>query len=250
MEELLKNLPDYGKPYMAYDLETTSKKPEEAKIVQIGVVIIRNGDVTGQKRSLINPGVPIPAEATEIHGITDEDVKEAPPFSSIAGKLEKTIKGSILLGYNSDSYDDRILARELRDCGIWIDLDTHPKIDALRLWHLAEPRTLEKAYEKATGQELKSHDAGNDAMAAAFVAGYFIADAPGKAEDLIQWQWPKEPGWLDRRGYAVLKDGVACVNFGKHAGKPIKSLDNGYLNWLSQQDFPADFMQIVEKEVS
>lgn len=250
IEKTAGNLPDYGRGYMVYDLETTGLDTGEARICQIAVTLIEAGKIKGSKVSLVNPGVPIPQEASAVHGINDSMVAEAPGFAKIAPKLAKTVRASILVGYNNDAYDDVILQDEFRRCDITMDLSTHPKIDLLRVWQLIEPRTLEYAVKKFLGLDFSdAHDAGADAEAVAGLAGAMFeqAGAPDKIDGLMDWQWPRQPGWMDRKGYAIDKEGVACVNFGKHKGTPIKELNAGYLDWLSRQDFPRDFINIVEK---
>lgn len=105
-------------PFAVVDLETTGPEPETARIVQVGVLQVDFGLVTGAWSALVNPGEPIPAEASEVHGITDEHVRGAPDWAATAPAFMRLIRGRGLVGYNAIRYDWPILLRQLAEVGI------------------------------------------------------------------------------------------------------------------------------------
>src|SRR3990167_5451790 len=120
-----------------FDLETTGKEVDKARIVQVAIITSSGGRFS----SHVNPAIPIPPEATEIHGITDEMVAEAPTFGVVALKVLAILEGCVLVGYNSHAYDTPVLAHELDRVGLKHDLLERQEIDLFNLWRTQEPRT-------------------------------------------------------------------------------------------------------------
>lgn len=132
-----------SRPLVAIDLETTSPKPAEARIVEMTLVTFRPGvDEPEVKTRRFNPGVPIPPEATEVHGITDADVEAEYSFKQFAGKILLMLDGCDLLGFNLRRYDLPVLQAEFGRCGMHLDHTGRLLLDPLVVFHRQEPRDL------------------------------------------------------------------------------------------------------------
>ena len=106
-----------------FDLETTGINLVKDRIVEISFVKVHPNGKEESKTRRINPGIPIPAEATAIHGISDDDVKDCPTFREVAKSLASQIEGCDLAGFNSNRFDIPMLAEEFLRAGIEIDLN-------------------------------------------------------------------------------------------------------------------------------
>src|SRR5207248_1341168 len=100
------------RPLAFLDLETTGTNAERDRILEVAVVMVGPDGKVTRFRSLINPGVPIPPDATEVHGIDDAEVADAPAFADIAAQLARDLAGGDLVGYNLRRFDLRMLAAE------------------------------------------------------------------------------------------------------------------------------------------
>jgi DNA polymerase-3 subunit epsilon len=160
MELNLKN------PIVFFDLETTGIDIASDRVVEISYLKVSpDGEETTKTRK-INPERPIPAEATEVHGITNEDVKNCPTFKQIAKSLAADIEGCDLAGYNSNRFDIPLLAEEFIRAGVNIDLNKHKFVDVQTIFHKKEPRTLTAAYKFYCNKELTdAHTAEADTLA-------------------------------------------------------------------------------------
>src|SRR6202050_4535235 len=88
-------------PIALIDVETTGRDASVDRVVEIGIAVARHGIVTARYNWLLNPGIPIPAEVTAIHGIKDEDVKESPRFEAVAHEVAAALSGCIPAAYNA-----------------------------------------------------------------------------------------------------------------------------------------------------
>jgi DNA polymerase III subunit epsilon len=99
-------------PIALVDVETTGRDPSADRVVEVGVAIARGGEVVDRRNWLVNPGRPIPKEASDIHKITDDDVKDSPPFEAVASEIIAALSGCIPAAYNA-SFDRAFLRSEL-----------------------------------------------------------------------------------------------------------------------------------------
>lgn len=246
------------KPIIIFDLETTGVDIANDRIVQIATIKIRPervrmdstelivlNDREDLKSYLINPDIPIPASATETHGITDEMVNDKFKFPSYAKALFDYFKGCDIAGYNSNKFDVPLLSEEFARCGITFPEAGTKLIDAYNIFAQKEKRDLTAALKFYCDKEMEgSHDAGNDVMATYEVLKAQLIHYQDIGEmDLTQLSdFCGGATRVDLAGTIVLNDkGVAIYNIGKDKGKTI--WDNpGFARWMlkPEQSFTSN----------
>ena len=134
------------KPLAVVDLETTGINLATDRIVEIAIIKIMPDGSKLVKHKLINPEMPIPKQSSDIHGITDEKIKNAQTFRQAANELKQFLDQCDLAGYNSNRFDIPLLVEEFLRVGIEIDMNGRKLIDVQRVFHMMEQRTLSAAY--------------------------------------------------------------------------------------------------------
>jgi DNA polymerase-3 subunit epsilon len=242
------------RPLAVFDLETTGTDPSWDRIVEISVMRVDpDGSREGRTRR-VNPGRPIPPEATAIHGIHDEDVRDEPEFRRIAKGLLDFLGESDLAGFNILRFDVPLLDREFRDCGLDLGLNRRRLIDAMTIFHRMEPRHLSAAVAFYLGREhLGAHGAEADVAAALEVLDAQLGkygDLPRSVKELDGWcRPPAQAGAADPSGKFIFRNGEVVLAFGKHQGRALRDVARehpDYLEWILRQDFPPDARRIVE----
>lgn len=236
------------KPLAFIDLETTGTNPGIDRIIEIAIVKILPDGVRSVKRKIINPEMPIPKLASDIHGITDEMVKDAPAFRQVANEFRQMLDGCDIAGYNSNRFDIPLLVEEFLRAGVEFDMKGRKLIDVQKIFHLMEQRTLSAAYKFYCDKVLEgAHSAENDATATyeilvAQVQRYpglgFTTDSILKAigEEVI----------VDFARRFVMDNGVEIFNFGKFKGRPVAEVlkaEPQYYDWMMKGDFPQHTKQ-------
>src|SRR5678816_2220969 len=135
------------KPLAVIDLETTGTNLGSDRIIEIAIVKLLPDGNQVVKRKIINPQIPIPKAGTELHGITDEMVKDAPVFKQVAHELKQVLDGCDLAGYNSNRFDIPMLMEEFLRAGMDLDMKNRKLVDVQKIFHLMEQRTLSAAYK-------------------------------------------------------------------------------------------------------
>lgn len=238
-----------SKQIVWFDLETTSAEPTEARIVQIAIVVTDRqlNIVSGPFQTLVNPETPIPKEASDIHGITDDKILGQKTFRQIAPGLLNFFKGKDWGFYNGIRYDSTVLLEEFNRVGIELDVSDVAMIDPMVVFHKKEPRDLSAALKFYTGEEMKdAHEAEADTLATIKIALGQIAmyDDINSVDDIIAMSEPENR--CDLAGKFVLKEGVPTFTFGKHRGEPIAN-HKGFLNWMLDKDFPTETKKWINK---
>ena len=173
------------KPFCVFDLETTGKNVGKDRIVEISILKINPDASRESKTWLVNPEMPIPQASSDIHGITDDKVKDAPTFKEIASKVIEFIAGTDLGGFNSNRFDVPLLAEELLRAGVDFDLSKFRLVDAQTIYHKMEPRTLSAAYKFYCQKELiNAHSAEADVMATFEVLDAQVGHYPELPKDI------------------------------------------------------------------
>ena len=238
-------------PLVFFDLETTGLSIIADRIVELSYLKIEvNGDETSRSM-LINPTIPIPPESTAIHCITDEDVKDAPTFASIAKNLAREIEGCDLAGYNSNRFDIPLLAEEFMRASVEIDMSKRKFIDVQVIFHKMEQRTLSAAYKfYCSGELTNAHSSEADARAAYEILKAQLdryADLQNDTAFLAEFSAQNKNA--DFAGRIIFNEcGEECFNFGKYKGKPVQEVfktDTGYYGWMMNGDFPLFTKKVV-----
>lgn len=231
-------------PIVFFDLETTGINIVSDRIVEISYLKISpNGDEELRTR-LINPEVPIPAESTAIHGISNADVKDAPIFRSIAKSLAAQIEGCDLAGYNSNRFDIPLLAEEFLRAGVDIDLMKRKFVDVQTIFHKKEQRTLSAAYKFYCDKDLdNAHSAEADTKATYEILKAQLDRYPDLENDIAYLsEYSAFGNNVDFAGRVVFNEKKQeCINFGKYKGRIVEEVlreDPGYYSWVIGGDFP------------
>lgn len=236
------------KPLAFIDLETTGVNLGTDRIVEIAIVKILPDGTRKVKRKLINPQMPIPAANTEIHGITDEMVKDAPTFAQAAQELKQVLDGCDLAGYNSNRFDIPLLMEEFLRAGVDFDMKGRKLVDVQNIFHKMEQRTLAAAYKFYCGKTLDdAHSAEADASATHEVLVAQLEKYPelGNTLDTISKAIGDEP-IVDFARRFVMENGIEVFNFGKYKGKSVADTlmaEPQYYDWMMKGDFPQHTKQ-------
>ncbi len=232
------------KPIVFFDLETTGTNISRDRIVEIAIVKLMPDGRVFEKTRRINPEMPIPAEATAVHHITDEDVANEPTFRQVANSLAQLISGCDIAGFNSNRFDIPLLDAEFERVGVDFDFGKARFIDVQTIYHKKEPRTLVAAYRYYCGRELEgAHGAINDTRATMEVLMAQLEkyeDLPSEVGALSDFASPNKN--VDLMGRLIYDDkNREIINFGKYKGQVAEDVlakDPGYYSWIMQGDFP------------
>ncbi len=249
LQEMLK------RPLVVFDIESTGTDPEQDKIVEICLLRIEPDGSETCLTELVNPGIPIPREATAVHKITDEQVKGKPYFRDIADKVLAILEGADLAGFHLTRFDVPLLSRELREAGCRLNEESRLVIDALKIFHRMERRDLSAAYKFYCGKQLDgAHGASADTKATRDVLMAQLErypDLPKSMEALHQFCNEADSRFVDKTGRFVWRHGAAHFNFGKHKGKSLSDIarqDKEYLLWcLEGSKFSGEVLEICNK---
>lgn len=236
-------------PIVFFDLETTGLDIANDRIVEIAYIKVYPNGNEESFTYRINPGMPIPADATAVHGITDEDVKDCPTFKEMAKKIAADFKGADLAGYNSARFDLPMLAEEFLRADIDIDLSTRKMVDVQTIFHKKEQRTLSAAYKFYCKADLTdAHAAMADTQATYEILKAQLDVYPDLQNDMaFLADYTCTSKNVDFAGRIVYNDkGVEVINFGKYKGQPVADVlqnDPGYYGWIMGADFPLTTKQ-------
>lgn len=200
----------------------------------------------------VNPGIPIPPEATLIHGITDEDIKNAPTFKQIAHTLYDWMRGCDLGGYNSSKYDIPLLAEEFLRVGINVDFTERNMIDVQQIFFKMEARTLSAAYKFYCDKQLENaHSAESDINATIEVLESQLERYADIGSDVVALhKFSNTDEYVDYARRIIMKDGQPVFNFGKYKGRKVEDVFNSepqYYDWMMQADFALHTKQKISE---
>jgi len=231
-------------PLVFFDLETTGVNIVSDRIVEISYLkVYPNGDEESKTRR-INPEMPIPPEATAVHGISDDDVKDAPTFKTIAKSLAAQIEGCDLAGYNSNRFDIPLLAEEFLRAEVEIDLMKRKFVDVQTIFHKKEQRTLSAAYKFYCDADLENaHTAEADTKATYEILQAQLDRYPDLQNDIaFLSDYSAFNNNVDFAGRVIYNEKKQeVINFGKYKGRlaeEVLNADPGYYSWIMQGDFP------------
>ena len=236
-------------PLVFFDLETTGINITKDRIVEISYLKVTPDGKEECKTRRVNPQMPIPEQATAIHGITDDDVKDCPAFKELAKSLATQIEGCDLAGFNSNRFDIPMLAEEFLRAGVDIDLSKRKFIDVQTIFHKMEQRNLIAAYKFYCGKDLTdAHSAESDTRATYEVLMSQLDRYPELQNDVdVLSEFSSFNNNVDFAGRMIYNEnGEEIINFGKYKGQLVKDVlkkDLGYYGWIMQGDFSLNTKQ-------
>ena len=240
-------------PIVFFDLETTGVNITSDRIVEISYLkVFPNGNEVSRTMR-INPEMHIPEQASEVHGIYDDDVKDCPTFKQVAKDVAHDFEGADIAGFNSNRFDVPLLAEEFLRAGVDLDMTRRKFIDVQVIFHKMEQRTLSAAVKFYCGKELEgAHSADADTRATYEVLQAQL-DHYGELQNDIAWlsEFSSHTRNVDFAGRIVYDDkGVEVFNFGKYKGIPVVEVlrrDPGYYSWMMQGDFSLNTKQVLTR---
>ena len=240
-------------PIVFFDLETTGVNITSDRIVEISYLkVFPNGNEVSRTMR-INPEMHIPEQASEVHGIYDDDVKDCPTFKQVAKDVAKDFEGADIAGFNSNRFDVPLLAEEFLRAGVDLDMTRRKFIDVQVIFHKMEQRTLSAAVKFYCGKELEgAHSADADTRATYEVLQAQL-DRYDELQNDIAWlsEFSSHTRNVDFAGRIVYDDkGVEVFNFGKYKGIPVVEVlrrDPGYYSWMMQGDFSLNTKQVLTR---
>lgn len=247
------------RPLAFFDLETTGVRIGQDRIIQIGIVRIMPDGTRETYQTLVKPGIPIPAEASAVHGLYDSDVEDAEPLEELASEVLKELEGCDLAGFNCLRFDIPFLAEELLRVGHSWNHAQLRIVDVQRIYHQMEPRTLSAALRFYCEREhTGAHDALADVEATADVLLAQLERYPDQLQGTVDFlgemsgdrkRSPDAAGKL-----AFTDDGSIGLSFGKYKGwslENIGSSDPGYLEWLMlKANLPESTLALMRESLS
>jgi DNA polymerase-3 subunit epsilon len=241
------------RPLVVFDLETTGLDPRRDRIVEISCVKLFPDGKRDVRTRRLNPEMPISPQATAVHGITDDDVKNEKTFAQVAKSLFEFLSDCDLSGFNVERFDLPLLVREFASVSIKFPPTPASVIDVWRIYMTKEPRDLSAAYRYYCHQDLaNAHAAEADAVATADILSAQVArydDLPDTVASLHEFCHPVHPDWLDPDGKVVWRDGEAVLAFGKHRDKSLRRMageEPEYLKWIAGSDFSDEVKRLAQ----
>ncbi|MBL0743592.1 3'-5' exonuclease [Chryseolinea lacunae] len=245
-------------PLCFFDIEATGINITHDRIIEIAVIkMMPNGDVL-RKSNVLNPGIPIPEETALIHGLRDDDVKDKPSFKEVAKEYARFFEGADLAGFAIQKFDVPILVEEFLRADVEFDYQRKKIIDAQKIFHLMEKRTLTAAYRFYVGKEIKnSHTAEADTQATLEVLlaqverydGQTVTDGLNRKlgeikNDMEVLHKITATDTVDLAGRMIFNQkGEEMFNFGKHKSRLVTEVlkqEPAYYEWMMNGDFPMD----------
>lgn len=231
------------RPIIFFDLETTGTNVTHDRIVEISLIKVLPSGEEMERTRRINPEMPIPAEATAVHHITDADVANEPTFKQIAKSLAEMFTDCDIAGFNSNRFDIPLLLEEFHRAGIVLDMAKTRLVDVQTIYHKMEPRNLSAAYRYYCGKNLEdAHSASADTRATLEVLKAQLDRYPDLVNDVKSLSEFSSHGRnVDFAGRLVYNDAnKEVINFGKYKGQiaeEVLARDPGYYSWVQQGDF-------------
>ncbi|MBL4716128.1 MAG: 3'-5' exonuclease [Bacteroidia bacterium] len=244
-----------NRPIAFIDLETTGVDVAKDRIVEIAILKVAPDGSSDMKLQRINPGMPIPKESSEIHGIYDDDVKDSPKFEDVADLLSKLLNDCDLGGYNSNKFDVPLLLEEFYRAEVELDMTDKKLVDVQNIFHKMEQRTLVAAYQFYCKKDLTNAHSADADIQATYEVLLSQLEKYGELENDIDFlhEFSKRSNFVDFAGRFVYnEEGKETFNFGKHKGKLVEKViiqeDPSYYSWMMKGEFPA-YTKMKLKEI-
>lgn len=242
---------DLKNPIIFFDLETTGVNINTDRIVEISYIKVYPNGSEEENTMRINPEMPIPAEATAVHHITDDDVKDKPTFKLVAKDLARVFEGCDIAGFNSNRFDIPLLMEEFLRAGVDIDFSNRKFVDIQTIFHKMEQRTLVAAFRFYCNGELENaHSAMADTRATYEVLKAQLDRYPQLQNDVkFLSDFSCHNKNVDLAGRIIYNDkNVPVFNFGKHKNVPVEDVfrkEPSYYSWMMQGDFALNTKRVI-----
>jgi DNA polymerase-3 subunit epsilon len=240
------------RPLAFFDLETTGTQVAEDRIVEISILKVHPDGREEVRTHLVNPTVPIPKGATEVHGITDDKVANAPTFAQLAAELKQFLSDCDLGGFNSNRFDIPLLVEEFYRAGVEFEMKGRRTVDAQVIFHRMEERTLGAAMKFYCGRELEgAHSAEADIRATYEVLKAQLDRYSELRNDVAELHEFSSRGnkFVDFAGHVVRDaEGTEVFNFGKHKGRAVAEVfakEPSYYAWMMDSQFPHYTKKVI-----
>ena len=241
------------RPIIFFDLETTGLNITKDRIVEISIIKVYPDGHEEEKTRRLNPEMPIPEQASAVHGIHDEDVKDCPTFKQISKSLAQMFEGCDIGGFNSNRFDIPLLSEEFYKAGIKVDFNKCRFIDVQTIFPKMEPRNLVAAYKFYCGKNLNdAHSASADTRAT-----YEVLKAQLDRYDDLQndvdylSNYSSQTRNVDLAGRLIRNEqGVVVFNFGQHKGESVEEVltkSPQYFDWIQNRDFAEDTKNVLRE---
>ena len=237
------------RPIAFFDLETTGINLSNDRIVEIAIIKRATDGSRLVKRKLINPEISIPTASSDIHGITDDMVKDAPTFKQMGNEIKMFIDNCDMGGYNSNRFDIPILMEEFLRAGMDVDLSTRKMVDVQHIFYTMEPRTLTAAYKFFCNKQLldaHSAEADIEATIEVFMAQLERYKDLGDSIESILAIIGEDKIVDYARRFGFNDQGLEIFNFGKHKNRTVVDVlksEPQYYDWMMRGDFPLHTKQ-------
>ena len=241
------------RPIIFFDLETTGINHAKDRIVELALVRIKPDGSRDSYVKRVNPGMPIPPDSTAIHGITDDDVKDAPAFKQIAHHLYDWMKGCDLGGYNSARFDLPLLAEEFLRAGVQVDFESRRMVDVQQIFFRMEQRTLSAAYKFYCNKIMENaHGAEVDILATIEVLEAQLERYETLSNEVAGLHNYLNDGedCVDFARSLARKDGHVVFNFGKYKNRRVEEIfekEPQYYDWMMNADFTLHTKQKISE---
>jgi DNA polymerase-3 subunit epsilon len=241
------------KPLVFFDIESTGINTFKDRIIELYLIKLMPDGSEQHLHEYFNPGMPIPPEATAIHGITDEFVKDKPLFEAKVHDLKNFFHNCDFAGFNSNKFDVPLLVEEFYRAGVEFELENRKFVDAMRIFHVMEPRNLAAAFKFYCNRDLdNAHSAKYDTIATFEILKAQIERYPDLGNTVDELHKKSAQGnQVDLAGRIIYNEKQQEVfNFGKYKGRLVKEVlkkDPSYYDWMVQNDFAANTKAVLTR---
>lgn len=240
------------RPLVVLDVETTGTDVRTDRVVQVAALKFAPHKKPILFTRKVNPGIPVPPPATEVHGLSDRDLADCPPFEHIAHRLARFLDHADLAGFGLKRFDLPLLCSEFLRAAVPFSLAGRSVIDALEIFHLHEKRDLHAAYQFYCGkQHGAAHRADQDVRVTARVLDRQLRCYPSLPRSVAKLH--QLLAEVDLAGRFRRQNGTLVFNFGKYCGRPLDEVakaDRSYLEWVLASDFLDDVKELVRRALA
>lgn len=247
-----------SRPIAFIEVQSTGLDPRTARIVRLSVLKITPDGDRRSRSVLVNPGASIPPGASAVHGVTDDDVAEAPSFAAYGRALAEHLEDCDIAGFGVGRFGLPLLEAEFRRAGVDFSSSGRVVIDAMAIFHKKEPRDLRAAFRRFAGGELPEQATGEELVEAslAILSGELEAydDLPRDVPGLDAFLNPAAENAVDLDGRFVWSDdGDVLLDFGRHRGRRLADVvaeTPDYLEWVAARpDFSDEVRRIARDAI-